>query len=520
MKKKDAGKAGSMIRDEIDYKVIFDNSAAGIAQVSLEGKFLKVNRYFSKITGYSEKELLGLSFVDITHPEDIDKDVEFVKKLVSGHIKKYSMHKRYIRKNKKHVWINLTGSLVLNNDKSPAFFVAVIEDISDYKKKEIELFQSEERYKTLVELSPLAIAVHVKGYFRYVNNACLKMFKADSIHDFKDLRFINMIPKREQKAVTGRTGEIRNSFSPVETVIKDLCGKEIPVMLFENNIYFQGKAATLVIINDISEKKRNEAEQRLLIDKLTDKNEELERIVYISSHDMRSPLINIEGWSKHLAEQFEAVSDFFQKPEVENLMDDEVEDIVKSEIPLGLNYINQSVAKMAGLLNGLLDVSRTGQINMKIQSINMNDLLGKVVDSMKFQINSSGAKVSVSDLHSCFGDPNMINQIFSNLLDNSLKYRSENRNLRITVKSEKKEEYVLYSFRDNGKGIPEDKLEAVFDLFNKIDPYSEGLGLGLSIVKKIINRHGGDIRVSSKEDSYTRFSILLPQSARIIEGGQ
>jgi signal transduction histidine kinase len=156
---------------------------------------------------------------------------------------------------------------------------------------------------------------------------------------------------------------------------------------------------------------------------------------------------------------------------------------------------------------------------MRVQRLDMNDLMAKVIDSMKYQINTSGVKVSVTNLHSCCGDANMINQIFTNLIDNSIKYKSEERSLRITIKSRVSEGYAVYTVRDNGKGIPENKFSSIFDLFNKIDPYSEGLGLGLSIVRKMVNRHGGDIFVSSREGVFTKFSIKLPLSGESIKSG-
>lgn len=121
---------------EIHFRGTFNYAAVGIAHVNLEGKFTRLNEMFCDITGYSNDEMLSNTFQKITHPDDLDRDLENVKKLLAGEIKTYSMEKRYIKKDSSIVWVHLTVSLIHKSTGAPDYFVAFIEDIS--KRKELE----------------------------------------------------------------------------------------------------------------------------------------------------------------------------------------------------------------------------------------------------------------------------------------------------------------------------------------------------------------------------------------------
>ncbi len=135
------------------FRATFEQAAVGIAHVGLEGRFLRINQKFCAITGYSQEEMLKLTFQDITHPEDLEKDLYYVKELLDGAKNTYSMEKRYLRKDNEIVWINLTGSLLRDETGTPSYFVAVIEDISGRKRGEVALRESE---KNLIDAQKLA----------------------------------------------------------------------------------------------------------------------------------------------------------------------------------------------------------------------------------------------------------------------------------------------------------------------------------------------------------------------------
>jgi len=131
--------AGDPLSSDSLFQSAFEFAAIGMALVSLEGKWLRVNRSICKITGYSEAELLARTFQDITHPDDLEADLENVRKMLAGEIDTYQMEKRYFHKNGSIVWILLSVSLVRTKSGEPLFFIGQIQDITRQKKSEEEL---------------------------------------------------------------------------------------------------------------------------------------------------------------------------------------------------------------------------------------------------------------------------------------------------------------------------------------------------------------------------------------------
>ena len=142
--------------DEI-FKNAFQYSAIGMALVSLEGKWLKVNSRVCEIVGYSESELLKLTFQDITHADDLDLDLSYVKQMIEGKIETYKMEKRYLHKNGSVVWVLLSVSLVKDKEKNPLFFISQIEDITERKLTNEQLMISEKRYRAFFDDSPISL---------------------------------------------------------------------------------------------------------------------------------------------------------------------------------------------------------------------------------------------------------------------------------------------------------------------------------------------------------------------------
>lgn len=134
------------------FRATFDQAAVGIAHVSADGKFLRVNQKLCEIVGYTPDELMARTFQEVTYPEDLDADLENVRRMLLGDIKTYSMEKRYYRKDKSLVWINLTVSLVRDDAGQPKYFISVIEDISRRKNAEEQLRSEGQLLVTLLDL--------------------------------------------------------------------------------------------------------------------------------------------------------------------------------------------------------------------------------------------------------------------------------------------------------------------------------------------------------------------------------
>ncbi|RPH25023.1 MAG: hypothetical protein EHM93_20165 [Bacteroidales bacterium] len=247
---------------------------------------------------------------------------------------------------------------------------------------------------------------------------------------------------------------------------------------------------------------------------LKNKNKELENYLFVASHDLRSPMVNIQGFSQRLQKQSDEIKAIVAECPLEVETKARFEKITNDGISKTLNFIVSNITKMDILINGLLQVSRTGRIDMVIQKVNMNKLFNTIIAGNNFQISELSATVIVTDLPDCYGDENLLNQLFSNIIGNALKYRDKTRPLEIKIAGRTKNNKAIYSIKDTGIGIPPKYLEKIWDVFFRVDANSPevGEGIGLNLVKRITDKHLGKIWVESTEGVGSTFYIELQKN--------
>lgn len=267
----------------------------------------------------------------------------------------------------------------------------------------------------------------------------------------------------------------------------------------------------IAIRTDITDNKRAEAKLAELARTLAEKNKELETIVYIASHDLRSPLVNIQGFTQELKRSCAQLRDLLEHEVATEAQRRELNTVLDRDIPEAMEFIQAGVAKIDLLLAGFLRFSRLGRAVLKVTALDMNAMLANITRTVEFQVKQAGATVQIAPLPRCLGDAGQINQVFSNLIDNALKYRSPKRLAVLEISGRTENGRAIYAVKDNGIGIVLEHQDRIFEIFHRLNPsVTEGDGLGLAIVQKILERQDGRVWVESAPDVGSIFFVSLP----------
>lgn len=245
---------------------------------------------------------------------------------------------------------------------------------------------------------------------------------------------------------------------------------------------------------------------------LARKNEEVEAFVYIVSHDLRAPLVNLQGFSRELELSCAELETTLSAAPVPPDVSTSLRSIVEDGIGGALRYIGSSVSKFERLINALLLLSRTGQQEYHMETIDVAALVASTVDAYRQTIETSAATVTIVDLPEAQGDMTAIGQVFSNLLGNALKYLQPGRPGEIEIGGTAEPSGLRYWVKDNGAGIPDAVRPRLFQVFQRFHPeLASGDGIGLAAIKRIVERHGGRIWADSSVGQGTTFQFTLPK---------
>jgi signal transduction histidine kinase len=242
---------------------------------------------------------------------------------------------------------------------------------------------------------------------------------------------------------------------------------------------------------------------------LKQKNEEVEAFVYVVSHDLRAPLVNLHGFSSELQASSQELEAALSG---EAALAQRIAPIVES-MRDAMRYIGASGQKFQRLIDALLALSRTGRQDFHPEELDMQQLIGTTIDSLQQLVENTHTRVTVTALPPARADRTMAGQVFGNLIGNALKYLQPGRpgELNIGGEIEVSGEFCHYWVRDNGAGIPQSAQHKLFQVFQRFHPeLAPGEGMGLATVKRIVERHRGQIWAESEEGISTVFHVTLP----------
>ncbi|MDY6833231.1 MAG: ATP-binding protein [Chloroflexota bacterium] len=394
------------------------------------------------------------------------------------------------------------------------------------KRTHMELLEAEEMYSTLIEMSIEGIVLSRDGKIMFANHRFYQTF-GFSESEVLNENILGLLSKgltetlagvpedQKQMTIIGIENAAKTSLEShtLEVPFWKTPEELIWVEVNTNPIQYKGGTAELAIVRDVTHQKRAEKERQRLTAALVEKNIELRELIYVSSHDLRTPLVNVQGFGSELRNSIQELSSILRDIDIPLECQDQVFELLESDIPNSVTYIQRGMASMDSMLAGLLRVSRLERSSPNYRELDMNQLLSDVKISYDHGISRIHASVTMDDLPLCYGDPNQIKQVFSCLLDNALRFSDRDRDPIIRITGQREKDQVVYCVEDNGVGIPYEQQSKVFQIFYRIDPNAgDGQGMGLTVVKKVISMHGGSVWLESEPGVGSKFFISLPLS--------
>jgi two-component system, LuxR family, sensor kinase FixL len=342
---------------------------------------------------------------------------------------------------------------------------------------------SEARYATLLRLAPDAIFVHVGGRVTYANPATARLMGVSSPDELLGRDTIDFATPERREELRSKSRKPAPDATVRRLTVARADGTRVPIesvsMSFDVAPGTPGPAPRLVIARDVTDRERADAEREALIREMEGKNAELERFNYTVSHDLRTPLITIAGFLGHV-EEAGARGDM-------------------AAMRIDLERIRAAAARMDRLLTDLLQLSRVGQVLGSRDFTPFEDICREAVDLAHGPLLARGVAVEIeSGLPLVHGDRSRLLEVMQNLIDNAAKFMGDQRAPRVHIGARQDGGTTVLFVRDNGIGIDPQHHEQVFRLFDRLDPKVEGTGVGLAIVKRIVELHRGRIWIESE----------------------
>ena len=472
-----------------------------------DARFIYVNEAACRFMEYTKEELLTMGVQDI--------DPDFPAEVWSQHWQKLKekgtlvFESRHKTRDGRIIPVEITANFVAFEGKE--YNCAFARDIS--KRKEAERALRFTQF-AVEHVGVPAFWMDSELKYFYVNEAACKSL-GYTRQELLTMSVYDIDPLFTQQ-MAAETWDLMKKYGPqtFEACHKTKDGKIFPVEVTANLLNYEGTEYNCAFAVDITERKAYENARERLLKELRAKNEELESIVFIASHDLRSPLVNIEGFTGEVKKACGEVHRLLQQVQSPKDVQKQLDYLLGQDIPESIGFITTGTSKMDTLLSGLLRLSRIGTATIHIEPVNMNMLLQTVIGAMRFQIRELKIEIRVEDLPNCSGDAVQVNQVFSNLIDNAIKYRHPDRTGRIEITGTVKDNEVVYAVTDNGIGIDPQHHEKIFEIFHQLNPDSKtrGEGLGLTIIRRILDRLDGKVWVRSNVDQGSTFYISLPRS--------
>jgi len=471
-----------------------------------DGKNFYASPSITKILGYENQEFMAIPVLDLIHPDDVAGLIKGVTIIVQSPGKSFNRQQRLKHKNGTWLWCEGTVTNMLH-EPAVAALVSNFRDITERKQVEEAIKLAEANYREIFDKASDGIYVLEieTGKVIEVNQKACKItgYSREELFNSDQLGFITDNPDYGlqhalnylQKAAAGEP-------QLFEWIVKNKDGSINWLEVNLKKATIAGKERLLAFFREINDRRKAQLEIQKLNEELEQKvmdrteqlnsvNKELEAFSYSVSHDLRAPLRAINGFAKILGENYNTA------------FDDEGQRL--------FNRIKVNAKKMGSLIDDLLEFSRLGRKEIHKSTIRMTEL----VEAALLEINTTvdhKAAIEIHQLHSAHADSSMINQVMINLISNAIKYSSKTEKPSVIIRSQREENEIIYSVSDNGVGFSNQYVHKLFGVFQRLHLQAdfEGTGVGLALVKRIINKHGGRVWATGELNKGATFSFSLP----------
>jgi PAS domain S-box-containing protein len=490
---------------EAQLRAVFENAGIGIAVSSLDGRFLEANPRFCQVLGYSAEALSQLTFLDVTHPDDVEATRARSHDLVTGRFSSLTLEKRYVRGDGRSVWCNTSVSLLRAEDGSAAQFIGVVEDISHRKEAE----EARDHLAAVVQHSSDAVITKtLDGFIRTWNPA------AESIFGYRAEEVIGrpvtlLMPPAQADEEPALLAKIRRGerVDHYETIRRRKDGSLINISLSLSPL--KDSSGRIVgaskIARDITRQKRVEEELKAQTEALRQMDQRKNEFLATLSHELRNPLAPIKQAAVIAA----------------------LPGASEDQKRWATDVIRRQVHNMSLLLDDLLDVSRIthGTLELRIGATDLFSVIKAAVETSQPLIDMKRHRLQMQlprEPVQFAADSLRLAQVLSNLLTNAAKYTDAGGRIRVVASVENGA--VTLRVEDNGIGIAAESMSRIFRMFSQLAEAHErsegGLGIGLALAKGLTELHGGTLRVESPGLGLgSTFIVTLPLRSISTEAG-
>ena len=468
------------------FEDIFESSRDAIGYVSLDGKIILANESFARLTGYTREELMDKTHRDFTPVEYQEVQAsEVARVLQTGQSTEYE--REFLRKDGSRVPVAVTLFMVKGDEGKPGGVAAIVRNITERKRTEQSLRDSEQRYRQLVEVSPDAIFINRAGKIVFINRQGLELLGAAGPEEVIGRSPFEFIHPDSHQMENERIRLLSNGLEQlpmVEEKFVQVDGTVVDVEVTAARCMDHGEPAIQVVLRDITQRKRLHEQLRR-----TERIAELGTLASGMAHEIGTPMNVILGRAEYLM----------------NRTKDE-------PIKKGLQTIVNQVERITRVMNQLLSFAR--RRTPERRAVDLRQTVEVNIEMFQERLARYRIDVELDFEGTCppvYADADQMSQVFINLLMNAIHSMPDGGRVHIAARCVEPD-MVEWTIADTGSGIPPDVVAKIFDPFFTTKEFGVGTGLGLTVVKGIMEEHGGSISVQSEPCKGTTFRFLLPRA--------